>query len=106
MYELILGIGNYMTDYWYISIPLLVFSYTPLGFDVIARLGWIFFKPIFTVIGYLLLPFTLSFIKFKTRNMTFEQKIDWYRKRCPETDQILSEELAKAEMKSIKSLIR
>ncbi|WP_299695021.1 hypothetical protein [uncultured Vibrio sp.] len=92
MFEVILEIGNVVfKDYALISLPLLVLSYTKFGFNLIADAGWVVLKPVFTLIALILSPITTPLIRYRTRNMTWEQKLDYYRSKGVDVEAVLEE---------------
>lgn len=82
MYELILEVGNVVfKDYALISLPLLVLSYTKFGFNLIAQVGWLVLKPVFTLVAFALSPVTTALIRWHTRNLSWEEKIAYYKRK-------------------------
>ncbi|TDR72544.1 hypothetical protein [Photobacterium lutimaris] len=92
MYELILEVGNVVfKDYALISLPLLVLSYTKFGFNLIAKAGWFVLKPVFTLVAFILSPITTPLIRWRTKNMTWEEKIAYYKSKGVDVEAVLEE---------------
>ncbi|MGR5432242.1 hypothetical protein ACPV5V_19335 [Vibrio campbellii] len=93
MYDVLLNIGNFLFDeHPFITFPLLILSYTQFGFNLLERIGWFILKPIFTILGHIISPIIVPLIKFKTRNMNWDEKLTYYRNKGVDVDAILNEE--------------
>lgn len=92
MYELIIEIGTVIfRDYALVSLPLLVALYTKTGFNLVAKFGWFFLKPVFNFVAYVLSPITTLLIKFKTKNMSWEEKINYYKSKGVDVEPLIEE---------------